>query len=53
MPLSNSVKLALKTWRSVFGEGTSVENWVKRRYLHSLHTTITKESCPGWVQYSG
>lgn len=53
MPLSNSVKLALKTWRSVFGEGTSVETWVKRRYLRSISTTITKESGRGWVQYSG
>lgn len=53
MPLSNSVKLALKSWRSVFGEGTAVENWVKRRYLRSIHTTITRETGRGWVQYSG
>ena len=53
MPLSNSVKLALKTWRGVFGEDTGVELWVKRRYLRSIHTQVTRESGRGWVQYSG
>ncbi|HSF87479.1 MAG TPA: hypothetical protein VLG28_17710 [Acidimicrobiia bacterium] len=53
MPLSKPVNTALKTWRTVFGEGTVIENWVKNRYLTSISTEVTKESGPGWVQYSG
>jgi hypothetical protein len=53
MPLSKPVKTALKTWRSVFGEDTKIENWVKMRYLSKIHTEIRRESGPGWVQYSG
>ena len=30
MPLSKPVNTALKTWRTVFGEGTVIENWVKQ-----------------------
>ncbi len=53
MPLTKPVKLALKSWRSVFGNGTRVENWVKERYLNSLRNELRKESGPGWVQFSG
>ncbi|MEN8238282.1 MAG: hypothetical protein ABFR53_03660 [Actinomycetota bacterium] len=53
MPLPKSVTAALKSWRSVFGEGTKVESFVKQRYLNRIETEIKKESGPGWVQYSG
>jgi len=53
MPLSKPVNKALKTWRSMFGEGTKIENWVKERYLTSVENEMRKESGPGWVQYSG
>ncbi len=53
MPLTKPVKLALKSWRSVFGEDTKVETWVKERYLTSLQKELRKESGPGWVQFSG
>lgn len=53
MPLSAPVKVALKTWRSVFGEDTTIENWVKQRYLTSIETEIKREKGKGWVQYSG
>jgi len=53
MPLSKSVTTALKSWRSVFGENTRIENFVKKRYINKIETEITKESGPGWVQYSG
>ena len=53
MPLSKPVNTALKTWRSVFGEGTKIETWVKKRYLTSVENEMKKESGPGWVQYSG
>ena len=53
MPLSKTVTTSLKAWRSVFGEGTKIENWVKDRYLTKIQTEVKKESGPGWVQYSG
>ncbi|MFV2000827.1 MAG: hypothetical protein ACC654_10740 [Acidimicrobiia bacterium] len=53
MPLPKPVTTALKSWRSVFGEGTKVELMVKERYLSKIETEIKKESGPGWVQYSG
>ncbi len=53
MPLPKPVKVALKSWRSVFGEDTKVENWVKGRYLDSVEREMRKETGPGWVQYSG
>jgi hypothetical protein len=53
MPLPKPVNVALRTWRSVFGEDTKIENWVKDRYLTSMENEVRKESGPGWVQYSG
>lgn len=53
MPLPKSVTVALKSWRSVFGEDTRIERFVKERYLKEIETEIKKESGPGWVQYSG
>jgi hypothetical protein len=53
MPLPKSVNVALKSWRTVFGENTKIENWVKHRYLSSIENEIKKESGNGWVQYSG
>jgi len=53
MPLPKSVTVALKGWRSVFGEDTRAELFVKDRYLNRIATEIKKESGPGWVQYSG
>ncbi len=53
MPLPKSVKVALRTWRSVFGTDTKIENWAKERYLKSVENEMRKESGPGWVQYSG
>ncbi len=53
MPIPTPVKTALRTWRSVFGEGTKIENWVKMKYLTSVENEVKKESGPGWVQYSG
>lgn len=53
MPLTKPVQIALKSWRSVFGENTKIENWVKERYLDSIEKQVSKESGPGWVQFSG
>ncbi len=53
MPLPKSVTVALKSWRSVFGEDTKVESFVKKRYLDKIETEIKKDTGPGWVQYSG
>ena len=53
MPLPKSVTAALKGWRSVFGEDTKIELYVKNRYLDRIATEIKKESGDGWVQYSG
>ena len=53
MPLPRSVTTALKSWRSVFGEDTKIEMYVKSRYLNRIATEIKKESGDGWVQYSG
>ncbi len=53
MPLSKPVKTALKSWRTVFGEDTKIEHWVKQRYLTSIEHEVKRESGPGWVQYSG
>ncbi len=53
MPLAKPVTVALTTWRSVFGENTKIENWVKHRYLDSVERELRRESGPGWVQYSG
>lgn len=53
MPLSKSVTMSLKAWRSVFGEDTKIENWVKEKYLNRIVTEVKKESGPGWVQLSG
>ncbi len=52
MPLPKPAVLALKTWRSVFGEGTKLEGWVRDRYLTSVRNEVKKDSGPGWVQYS-
>lgn len=53
MPLTKPVRVALKSWRSVFGEGTRVETWVKERYLDSVAKQMKVEKGPGWIQYSG
>lgn len=53
MPLPKSVTVALKSWRSVFGENTKAELFVKERYLKKIETEVKKETGPGWVQYSG
>ncbi len=53
MPLAKPVTMALSTWRTVFGENTKIENWVKHRYLNSVEKELRRESGPGWVQYSG
>lgn len=53
MPLGKPVTMALKGWRSVFGEDTKIEHWVKDRYLSSVEREIKKDTGPGWVQYSG
>ncbi|MEN8239409.1 MAG: hypothetical protein ABFR53_09435, partial [Actinomycetota bacterium] len=53
MPLPKQVTAALKGWRSVFGEGTKIELYIKKKYLSRIETEIKKESGPGWVQYSG
>lgn len=52
MPVPKPAVMALKTWRNLFGEGTTIERWVRDRYVKSMSTEITKESGPGWVQYS-
>lgn len=52
MGLPKPAKLALKTWRSVFGEDTRIEDWLRKRYLTSLRNEVKKDSGPGWVQYS-
>lgn len=43
----------LKVWRSMFGEDTRVENWVKDKYLTKIKSEIKRERGPGWVQLSG
>ncbi len=53
MAITKPVSAALKTWRSVFGEDTKIEHWVKDRYLSSVDTQSKREAGPGWVQYSG
>jgi hypothetical protein len=53
MPLSKPVTMSLKAWRTVFGEDTKVENWVKEKYLSKIHTEVKRERGPGWVQLSG
>jgi hypothetical protein len=53
MPLTKPVRVALKSWRSVFGDNTWVESWVKNRYLSSIHNELSRERGEGWVQYSG
>jgi hypothetical protein len=53
MPLPKTVTVALKSWRSVFGENTKAELFVKERYLKKIETEVKKETGPGWVQYSG
>ncbi len=53
MPLSKPVVASLKAWRSVFGEDTKIENWVKDKYLNRIETEVKKERGPGWVQFSG
>jgi len=50
--ISKPAELALNAWRSVFGEDTIVENWVRRRYLSALRNEVKRETGPGWVQYS-
>lgn len=52
MPLPKPAMLALRTWRSVFGEDTKLESWVRDRYLSSVRNEVKKDSGPGWVQYS-
>lgn len=51
--MPKSVTVALKSWRSVFGENTKAELFVKERYLKKIETEVKKETGPGWVQYSG
>lgn len=53
MPLSKPVTMSLKAWRSVFGEDTKIENWVKVKYLTKIHTEVKTERGPGWVQING
>jgi len=52
MPLPKPAVLALKTWRSVFGEGSKVEVWARARYLGAVRNEVRRDAGPGWVQYT-
>lgn len=52
MTIPQTVSTSLKTWRSIFGPDTKVEDWVRRRYMKRVRNERRRERGPGWVQYS-
>lgn len=53
MPLPRTVTASLRVWRSVFGEHTRIEDWIKGKYLGRIDTLVKIDRGPGWVQLSG
>ncbi|MGA9596522.1 MAG: SGNH/GDSL hydrolase family protein [Acidimicrobiia bacterium] len=53
MPVSKGLKLGHRALRSVAGEDSKVERFLKRRYMKQARGRVATESGPGWVQKAG
>jgi len=53
MPVTKGLKLGQKALRSVIGEDSKVERYIKRRYMKRARHRVKVESGAGWFQKAG
>lgn len=53
MPISRGVKLGHRALRTVVGENSRIERFLKRKYLGRTRGAVVTESGPGWTQRAG
>jgi hypothetical protein len=51
--LTQALAYGAKLWRSIAGQDTSLERYVKARYMQALKTHVSKNVGRDWVEFSG